>query len=162
VIYGSSSEYAIRALSTLATWPDEAVVMLEDLIAGTDLPRDFMAKILQKLVHKGLLRSVRGRNGGFALARPAFEVTIADIVKALEGESVFNRCVLGLADCNDQAACPQHDLFKPIRQRLNDYLSTTTLADMAASLRAKLASQPRRTAAGAGPQPIESATTRPD
>jgi DNA-binding IscR family transcriptional regulator len=45
--------------------------------------------------------------------------------------------VVGLERCNDQMPCPQHDLYKPIRQRLKDYLNTTTVADMASSLKAK-------------------------
>jgi len=137
MIFGSVSEYAIRGLSELATRPPGELVMLEDLIAGTELPRYFMAKIFQRLVHAGILDSSRGRKGGFCLAKPAHEITIMDIVNSLETHDHTDQCVVGLTECNDHMACPQHDLYKPIRQRLKDYLSTTTLADLASSLRSK-------------------------
>jgi DNA-binding IscR family transcriptional regulator len=59
------------------------------------------------------------------------------IIEVMEGYQCFDRCVVGLERCNDQMPCPQHDLYKPIRQRLKDYLKTTTLADLASSLKSK-------------------------
>ena len=92
---------------------------------------------VRKLVRAGILRSAKGRGGGFAFARPIHEITLMHIVEAVEGPQMFDRCVVGLAMCNDAMPCPQHDLYKPIRQRLKDYLATTTVADLAASLKAK-------------------------
>jgi Rrf2 family protein len=137
MIFSSATEYAIRGLSELAGRNADGPVMLDELVAGTGLPRDFVAKIFQKLVRAGILRSAKGRGGGFALAKPQHEITLLDIVQAIEGPQLLDACVVGLEKCNDQMPCSQHDLYKPIRQRLKDYLSTTTLADMAASLRTK-------------------------
>jgi Rrf2 family protein len=151
MIFSTAAEYAIRGLSELAlrTQPPGsgggggAPVLLDDLVADTTLPRDFLAKLFQKLVRAGILRSARGRGGGFALARAAHEITLAQICDAVDEDRRRrpDQCVVGLAACNDAMACPQHDLYKPIRQRLKDYLDTTTLADLAASLKAKLAQQ---------------------
>src|SRR5690349_18569804 len=138
MIFSSSTEYAIRGLAELAARNAEGTVMLDDLVAGTGLPRDFVAKIFQKLVRAGILRSAKGRGGGFALARAQHEVTLMDIVEAVEGPQSLDACVVGLERCNDSMPCAQHDLYKPIRQRLKDYLNTTTAADLAASLRTKL------------------------
>lgn len=137
MIFSSATEYAIRGLSELAARNPSGTVMLDDLIVGTGLPRDFVAKIFQKLVRAGILRSAKGRGGGFALARPQHEIRLLDIVEAVEGPRLLDACVVGLEKCNDSMPCAQHDLYKPIRQRLKDYLYTTTLADLAASLRAK-------------------------
>jgi Rrf2 family transcriptional regulator, iron-sulfur cluster assembly transcription factor len=139
MIFSNPTEYAIRGLAELAGRGGSGTVLLDQLVAGTDLPRDFLAKIFQKLVRAGILRSAKGRGGGFALARPGHEITLMHIVEAMEGPQVFDRCVVGLAVCNDSMPCPQHDLYKPIRQRLRDYLVTTTVADLAASLKAKQA-----------------------
>jgi Rrf2 family protein len=139
VIFSSATEYAIRGVSELAARSSDTTIMLDDLVKGTDLPRDFVAKIFQKLVRAGVLRSAKGRGGGFALARPGHEITLLQIVEAVEGPQLMDRCVIGLEKCTDQMPCSQHDLYKPIRQRLKDYLNTTTLADMAASLRSKQA-----------------------
>jgi len=139
MIFSSPTEYAIRGLAELATRGDEQRIMLDELVGGTNLPRDFMAKVFQRLVHAGILRSSKGRGGGFTLSRPAHEITMMQIVEAMEGPQLMDRCVVGLEKCHDNMPCPQHDLYKPIRQRLKDYMNTTTLADLAASLKAKLA-----------------------
>src|SRR5215212_152689 len=137
MIFSSPTEYAIRGLSEMALRGHDQRIMLDDLVAGTGLPRDFMAKVFQKLVHAQILRSAKGRGGGFSLAHPAHQITLMDILEAIEGPQTTDRCVVGLEKCNDHMPCPQHDLYKPIRQRLKDYLNTTTLADLAASLKSK-------------------------
>ena len=139
MIFSSASEYAIRGISELAARSGGGRVLLDDVVAGTGLPRDFMAKVFQKLVHAGLLQSAKGRGGGFCRARPAHEIRLIQIVEAMEGPQAYDRCVVGLERCTDHMPCPQHDLYKPIRQRIKDYLLTTTAADLAASLKAKQA-----------------------
>src|SRR4051794_6209194 len=96
---------------------DGESILLEQLVAGTDLPRDFVAKLFQRLVKGGLLRSAKGRGGGFALPRPAHQITLMQIIEVMEGPQCFDRCVVGLEKCSDTMPCPQHDLYKPIRQR---------------------------------------------
>jgi len=152
MIFSSTCEYAIRGLSELAIKDPAGRVLLDDLVAGTTLPRDFMAKIFQRLAKNGLLVSAKGRGGGFALSRPPHQITLHDIVTAIEGAQAYDHCVVGLEKCNDQMPCAQHDLYKPIRQRIKDYLATTTAADLAASLRTKQAWQRARTQAPAPAQ----------
>jgi Rrf2 family protein len=160
MIFSNPTEYAIRGLAELvcrttlngqppANGNGNGVgysqrIMIEELVRGTDLPRDFLAKIFQRLARAGILISSKGRGGGFALARPAHEITLSQVVEVLEGPQCSDRCVVGLEKCNDHMPCPQHDLYKPIRQRLKDYLATTTVADLAASLKAKQAWQKMR------------------
>jgi Rrf2 family iron-sulfur cluster assembly transcriptional regulator len=152
MIFSSSTEYAIRGLSELAGRGGHGPTIVDDLVSGTDLPRDFLAKVFQKLVRGGILRSMKGRGGGFSLARPAHEITIMSIVEAIDGPQLLDGCVVGLERCNDQMPCPQHDLYKPIRQRLKDYLTTTTLADLSASLKAKQAWKQAREAEASAAQ----------
>ena len=153
MIFSNPSEYAIRALSELvlaAADPANAnarkpgYVMLDKLVENGSLPREFMAKIFRHLVEARVLDSAKGPGGGFALARPAAEISILDIVEAVDGSSRTSGCVVGLVRCDDNMPCPQHDLFKPLRHRLKTYLATTTLADTSASLKQKraLASKP--------------------
>ena len=146
MIFSNPSEYAIRALSELVLMSQDApvggtrragFVMLDRLTEQANLPREFLAKIFRQLVEGGVLSSAKGPGGGFCLARPAQDVTLLNVIEIVDGGHEIDRCVVGLARCNDQMSCPQHDLFKPIRQRLRAYLSTTTLADTAASLKEK-------------------------
>src|SRR4051812_39048071 len=101
MIFSSSVEYAIRGLAELAGRSSEFPVLLDQLVEGTDLPRDFLAKVFQKLVHGGVLRSAKGRGGGFALARPAHLITLMDIVESVDPKPNFDGCVVGLDRCND-------------------------------------------------------------
>jgi Rrf2 family protein len=137
MIFSNTTEYAIprpRRTRRPLQWKDHAP---RPARRRTNLPRDFLAKIFQKLVRAKLLTSAKGRGGGFALARPAHAITLMDIVEAIEGPKPLDGCVVGLERCNDDMPCPQHDLYKPIRQRLKDYMNTTTLADLASSLKSK-------------------------
>jgi len=137
MIFTNATEYAIRGIAELAGRSTGGNMLLDQLVTGTNLPRDFMAKIFQKLVRGGILVSAKGRGGGFALARPGHQIMLMQVVEAMEGPQLLDRCVVGLEKCTDQMPCPQHDLYKPIRQRLKDYLNTTSVADLASSLKAK-------------------------
>lgn len=145
MIFSNPAEYAIRALSELVLMSQDVpagarrigYVMLDRLTEQAGLPREFLAKIFRQLVEGGILVSAKGPGGGFALARAPHDVSLLQVIEAIDGGHQIDGCVVGLARCNDHMPCPQHDLFKPIRQRLRSYLSTTTLADTAASLKEK-------------------------
>ena len=138
MIYSNACSYAIRALTQLSMIRPDGYVLLDDLCAGNDLPRHFVAKIFQDLVRKGLLLSAKGRGGGFALARPAEQITLYEIVAVIDGVTQFDECIVGMAQCHDEAPCPQHDAFKGIRQHVKGFLQTTTLSRMSSTLTRKL------------------------
>ena len=144
MIYTRTTQHAMVALAEMVHRFPGHRVLLADLIEGTDLPAAFIAKIFQHLVHKGILDAVNGRGGGYALTRPADQVTLLDIVEVVEGPEHLDRCVVGLATCDDTAACPIHDLYKPIRQRIKDYLRTTTLEDLAVAAKQRPTARRRR------------------
>lgn len=125
-------------MSRLAMVRPNGYVLLEELCAGTDLPKHFVAKIFQDLVRRGLLASAKGRGGGFALARPADKITLYDIVSAVDGVNELDHCVVGMANCDDKQPCPQHDQWKAIRNQLRKFLLETTLERMSTTLSKKL------------------------
>jgi Rrf2 family protein len=86
MIFSNATEYAIRGLAELAcrSHGDGRPVMLDQLVEGTDIPRDFLAKIFQRLVRGGILTSTKGRGGGFSLARPDHEITNMQNVECVE------------------------------------------------------------------------------
>ena len=97
MIFTNTTEYAIRGMSELACRSTNGhTVLLDQLVAGTTLPRDFLAKIFQRLVRAKLLTSAKGRGGGFALARPAHDITLMDIVEAIEGSKPLDGCATAL------------------------------------------------------------------
>lgn len=137
MIYSRASEYAIRAFMHLAQAPDGRFVMVKQIAEQEKIPAHFLAKILQQLARKGLLRSSKGPNGGFALRQAPSEIALVRIVEALDGLGDFEKCVSGLAACTDDAPCPMHDAWKELRSRIMDYLERTTIADLVKALEEK-------------------------
>ena len=137
MIYSRSTEYAIRALVHLAQVPEGKYAMVKQIAAHENIPAHFLAKVLQQLVRKGLLRSSKGPTGGFCLRLPGDEIPLMRLVEALNGLTDYHKCVSGLSECTDEAPCAMHDSWKTLRSRIIDYLETTTIAELVSSLEAK-------------------------
>ncbi len=146
MIYSRSSEYAIRAFVHLAQVPDGKFAMVKQIAADEEIPAHFLAKILQQLARKGLLKSSKGPTGGFSLRRPSGEIRLLDIVEALDGLTEYQNCASGLSECSDEMPCAMHDSWKALRSRIMDYLGRNTIADLAKALvqKRKLIDKQRR------------------
>lgn len=126
-----SSEYAIRALTFLAQQADGRHHLARDMAERLGIPAPFLGKVLQPLVGRGVLRSQRGRSGGFRLARPADEIRLIEVVESQERLSPAPACVLGQATCDAEHACPMHELWFDIASSFRAKLERTTLRDLA-------------------------------
>lgn len=91
----------------------------------------FLTKILQELTSAGLLESMKGPKGGVALKQEAKEITILDVVLAIDGIKVFRECLLGLPGCGEEKPCPVHDEWAEIREELYRTFESKTLGDTA-------------------------------
>ena len=125
------AEYAVRAMAYLASFPDGHVASLHEIGEAQDIPESFLAKILQSLVRGGLAVSQRGAHGGFALARPATEITMQEVIEAVDGPVAVNQCVLSPEDCARSASCSTHQAWMRAQGQLMDVLGTVTLASLA-------------------------------
>ena len=134
MIYSRSAEYAIRAFVHLAGVPDGKYAMVKHIAEQEEIPSHFLAKILQQLARKGLLRSSKGPTGGFSLRQSSQSISLMNIVDALDGLSDYSKCASGLAECNDDQPCGMHDSWKQLRSRIIDYLEQTSIADVADAL----------------------------
>jgi len=137
MIYSRSSEYAIRAFVHLAQVPDGRYAMVKNIAESEEIPAHFLAKILQQLARKGLLRSSKGPTGGFALRVDAADIRLLDIVEALDGLAPYQQCASGLSECNDDMPCSMHDSWVALRSRIMDYLGKNSIADLAKALEQK-------------------------
>ena len=124
-------EYALRAMTYLARFPEGHVASLHDICEAQDIPESFLAKILQSLSRSGLAMSQRGAHGGFALARPAAEITMRDIVEAVDGPIALNACVLWPDDCKRSEHCEVHKAWLLAQEQLMSVLDTVTLRTLA-------------------------------
>src|ERR1035438_8647960 len=137
MIYSRTAEYAIRAFVNLAQVQDGKYAMVKNIAEQEDIPAHFLAKILQQLARKGLLRSSKGPTGGFALRVDPSEIRLLDIVEALDGLAPYQQCASGLSECNDDMPCSMHDSWVALRSRIMDYLGKNSIADLAKALEQK-------------------------
>jgi Rrf2 family protein len=137
MIYSRSAEYAIRAFVRLVDVPEGKYAMVRHIAEEAEIPTHFLAKILQQLARKGYLRSSKGPTGGFCLRMRASELSLLNIVDAVDGLADFERCPAGLAECNDNAPCGMHDSWKALRSRIIEYLERTSIEDLAKSFEQK-------------------------
>jgi Rrf2 family protein len=121
----------------LAQVPDGKFAMVKNIAEQEKIPAHFLAKILQQLARKGLLRSSKGPTGGFALRVEPGEIRLLDIVEALDGLAPYQQCASGLSECSDEMPCSMHDSWVALRGRIMDYLGRNTIADLNKALEVK-------------------------
>ena len=128
MLYSKSAEYAIQAMIYLAETKPEKPVMIRKIAAEYNIPYHFLAKIMQTLVKQRLIKAVRGRTGGVLLAKDPKKIFLNDIVYAIDGlPPEKEQCIVGLDLCTDDAPCPLHDQWKPIRSKLRELMSSEPL-----------------------------------
>ena len=138
-----SAKYAVRALANMAAREDLLCsVSAAEIAANEDLPQYYLAKVMQDLVRARILKSTRGRGGGFILAAAPEATKVMQVLQAVEDMEAFEHdCILGLSACSDTAPCPLHDMWTPVRAGLLDTLRSMTVADLAAEMMRKKADQ---------------------
>jgi Rrf2 family protein len=125
------SDYAIRGIVYLAGKPIDKVYLLSDIAAAVDVPPTFLAKIFQQFSKMGLVKSFRGTGGGFMLGRPAENITLLEVVEAVEGPIIPNRCVAAPSDCERSTICTVHPVWIQVQEEIRKVLKGVTLKDLA-------------------------------
>lgn len=129
--YRRPTQLALRASLLLALRPNRSACRVRELARAMNVPATYLAKVLQSLIHAGLVQSVRGPGGGVRLARRADDIHLWDILSVMEPVEEFETCILGLEHCNDLTPCPMHEQWRPIRQRLIESLQRIQLEEFA-------------------------------
>ncbi len=138
-MFSKTCEYALRAMLFISHRSKSGdKTGIRDIAEGINSPQYFTAKILQKLSRKKLVRSVKGPGGGFYLNAQDMECTLADIVKAIDGDKIFAGCGLGLNECSEMEPCPLHSRFKTIRDEVRNMLQMAKLSEFHDQLEKKL------------------------
>jgi Rrf2 family protein len=127
----AKAEYAVRAAIELAAAPDEKPVKAERIATAQEIPLNFLENILGELRHAGVVRSHRGADGGFRLAKPPAEVTIADVIRAVEGPLASVRGGPPEEVSYGGAATALPRVWIAVRANLRGVLERVTLADVA-------------------------------
>ncbi len=134
-IFSKTCEYALRSVFFIAHRTAAGNrVGIKEIALGIDSPEHFLAKILQDLSKRGIVQSVKGPNGGFYMDQSTLKRPLSEVVEAVDGNSIFTGCGLGLAYCSETNPCPLHNDFKAIRNQLKDLLEQTSIENFSESL----------------------------
>ncbi|SFG46194.1 RrF2 family transcriptional regulator [Pontibacter chinhatensis] len=128
MLLSKTAEYALRAIVYVALNDAQGLkVGMKDIAKELELPMHFIGKILQDLVRKGVIASIKGPGGGFFLHRPASEISILEVVQTIDGLEMFRKCGMGMKQCSDTHPCPLHDDIKAYRNQVLKTFSTKTI-----------------------------------
>ena len=130
------AKYALKALCRLARGPQGQLMLVSDIAEREQAPRKFLELILLDLKRHGLVYSQRGKHGGYALAKPAAQITIGEVIRILDGPLAplpcasltgYRRC----SDCDDEGVCPVRLVMRKVRDAMADIVDNTTIGDVA-------------------------------
>lgn len=127
------AKYALRALLTLAARKDGEPMLIADIAEDANAPRKFLEQILLELKRRGIVHSVRGRHGGYALGRPAKDISFAEVIRVIDGPLALLPCASRTAyhrcdDCDDETMCAIRKALVAVRDLTADLLEKRSLA----------------------------------
>jgi Rrf2 family protein len=130
VIFSKKCELAIQAVLFLSIKKSQIIFNAKEISEELKVPKEFVSKMLQILTDSGIVGSKKGKNGGFYLAKRPSQIRLIDIVLAIDGDEVFNNCVLGFPGCSGDNPCPVHEKWGKLRTDAYKMLSEETLEQL--------------------------------
>ena len=126
------TDYALRAMIYLAIRRGDGPRTIAEVSRVEKTPREFTAKVLRDLCRLGFLNSMLGSRGGYRLARPPNEITVLEVMEALDGPLAINKCLADPSFCSHTPGCRMHRLFRVANEKMREVLGGSTIADIAA------------------------------
>lgn len=137
-ILSKAAIYGIQACVYLASnKTDDTYRPISEIAEALSIPYHFLKKVMAELAQKGLILSQRSARGGVALGKDPTNLVLLDIITAIDGDDLFNQCLLGLPGCGEQKPCAMHTAWATERTRLQLMFSSTTLTDVASRIQLK-------------------------
>ena len=130
--FSTKTRYGLRAMVELAAWKHDSPLMVRKIAEDQEVSKKYLNSIFSSLKLAGLVRATRGAAGGFTLARPAAEITVLDIVRALEGDLYPVDCCQTPDTCPRAAVCASRDVWAEVGRTLEGTLAKLTLAELSA------------------------------
>ena len=128
------ADYALMAMKHLALNGDRGSSSAREIAEQYDIPLELMAKVLQRLVQRGLLASHQGTRGGYQLSRLPRQITVADVIQAIDGPVTVTACSTDDSQCEQYAKCNVRDPLWRVRDRILSALAECTIAELAADV----------------------------
>jgi Rrf2 family protein len=126
------ADYALIAMKHLALREGQGSASAREIAEQYSIPVELMAKVLQRLVRRGLLVSQQGTRGGYQLSRAPIQITVADVIQAIEGPVTVTACSTDEGQCEQFSKCNVRDPLYRVRERILSALGECTIAELAA------------------------------
>ena len=123
-------DYGLRAIIYLSCQPPDKITFVSEIARDQLIPVNFLFKILRKLVKRGIVKSYRGPHGGYALAKDASGITFLEVIEAIDGPLVVNRCLSEVTRCMLERSCKMLSAWQRIQLHVKQELNTLTIADL--------------------------------
>jgi Rrf2 family protein len=123
------TDYAVRALCCMATEPGQRMAV-GDLCGETGVPQAYLRRILQNLAKAGILNSVRGKGGGFELAKPADQIMLTDIIDIFQSGMALTNCIFQKRVCSNESSCKLRRKVLDIEIYVKKELGSTSIASL--------------------------------
>lgn len=130
MLLSRACEYGVKAVLFLAQHDDVPYVSIKEIAEKNQISFHFLGKIVQTLTQAGLLISYKGPRGGVRLAKTADEITVLQVVEAIDGLDILQKCVLGLPSCGSDAPCALHSQWGEIREDIRKMLAGKSIAQL--------------------------------
>jgi Rrf2 family transcriptional regulator, iron-sulfur cluster assembly transcription factor len=130
ILFSNKCELAIKAILYLSVLDKDNKVSAKALSDQIGIMKEYASKVLQELVVAGLICSKQGMNGGFYLDKNLEDILLIDIVRTVDGNGLFENCILGFPGCGSCESCPVHDKWGGIRAQIEEMLATRSLAEL--------------------------------
>ncbi len=124
------SRYGVRLMIALAAAGNDKSLFLKDIAASEDISEKYLSLIVIPLRAAGLIRSIRGARGGYVLAKAPKDISVCDIVEAVEGDTCLVNCVKNPDICKRTPVCPSRDIWTQLTNTIREAMSRTTLAQL--------------------------------
>lgn len=125
------ADYALMAMKHLVQRSDEGAASAREIAEQYSIPVELLAKVLQRLAKAGLLASVQGTRGGYSLARPATQISVADVIQAVDGPLNVTACTTHEESCEQYSTCNVRDPLWRIKDRILATLATCSVFELA-------------------------------
>lgn len=130
MLLSKSCVYGLRASLYLASKESDSYMPIRKMSDTLEISFHFLTKILQQMTSAGILESYKGPNGGVRLTRSGRDISLMEVVSAIDGDKMLTECALGLPGCGVMKPCPIHEKWAETRDGIREMLESTTLTEL--------------------------------
>lgn len=131
-MFSKTCQYALQSILFIAVKTKEVkAVGLKEIAESQHIPSHFLSKILQDLVKRGILNSIKGPNGGFSFQKTPKQLRLIKVVELIDGPGIWDKCGIGLKACSDENPCPIHHKYKRLKADIKEMLTHKNVYELA-------------------------------